>query len=451
MRQRTIFALLIASIAIPLLAYAGTLTMATYYPAPTGNYDQLTANNIGVGTVRVGGELFVSGEGTGYAHIGNSHCGDSYTGISLHGVMTACKDYNLLSDSADLYINRVISGKIYIRENNQTQMYLAGSTTGDGSGNVSIGNTAPTAKLDVTGDISLSSATPKLNLGGTTTFLYYPSANTLTFHTNNAERMRLDANGNLGIGMTNPTNTLDVTGNARVSGTTSLAVANITTDNITTANITTATVTTGNITTANITTAAIANNATVGGTLSVTGTTTLATTTINNAATIGTGLTITAGGETITAGNLVVAAGSSTLQGNVGIGAGPNPLFKLYVTGGDLGVDGNIYNTSGGYYYGAPSDKRLKENIHAIKDPIAKVKALNGVTFDWKKNKKHSVGVIAQDVEKVFPELVFENKEGSKFVAYQNLVGVLIEAVKEQQKQIDTLKKEVAALHKKIK
>ena len=56
------------------------------------------------------------------------------------------------------------------------------------------------------------------------------------------------------------------------------------------------------------------------------------------------------------------------------------------------------------------------------------------------------IGLIAQDVEKVFPELVVTDSEGYKSVAYQNLVAVLIEAVKEQQKSINQLKKEVELL-----
>jgi putative lipoic acid-binding regulatory protein len=78
---------------------------------------------------------------------------------------------------------------------------------------------------------------------------------------------------------------------------------------------------------------------------------------------------------------------------------------------------------------------------------------LRGVTFDWdndafeeKEDTKkpnfteRATGVIAQDVEKVLPEAVHENKDGFKNVAYGNMVGLLIEAIKEQQEQIDALK-----------
>jgi len=90
--------------------------------------------------------------------------------------------------------------------------------------------------------------------------------------------------------------------------------------------------------------------------------------------------------------------------------------------------------------FDATSDRNLKENIKNVENPIDKIMKLNGVTFDWKETKDSSIGVIAQEVEKVFPELV-NQLETHKSVNYNGLIGVLIEVVKEQQKQIDELKK----------
>lgn len=81
---------------------------------------------------------------------------------------------------------------------------------------------------------------------------------------------------------------------------------------------------------------------------------------------------------------------------------------------------------------------RLKENIQLIQDPLEKVMAIRGVEFDWRKDvdsptrheQTHDVGVIAQEVEKVFPEAVTTPKEGYKSVAYAKLVAPLIEAVR---------------------
>ena len=83
------------------------------------------------------------------------------------------------------------------------------------------------------------------------------------------------------------------------------------------------------------------------------------------------------------------------------------------------------------------SDRSKKTNIRPIQNALDITKQLDGVRFDWKDSDKESLGVIAQDVEKVLPELVETSDDGTKSVAYQNMVAVLIEAVKEQQKQID--------------
>jgi len=89
------------------------------------------------------------------------------------------------------------------------------------------------------------------------------------------------------------------------------------------------------------------------------------------------------------------------------------------------------------------SDIRLKSDIKPINNPIETVKALNGKTYI--KDDKASIGLIAQEVEEVLPQLVHtaSDEMGTKSVAYGNIVAVLIEAVKEQQKQIDELKEKL--------
>jgi len=87
----------------------------------------------------------------------------------------------------------------------------------------------------------------------------------------------------------------------------------------------------------------------------------------------------------------------------------------------------------------ATSDINLKENIRPIENSLDKILQINGVEFDWKETHQPSVGVIAQEIEKVFPSLVKTSE--NKSVNYNGLIGVLIEAIKEQQKQIDELKK----------
>ena len=113
--------------------------------------------------------------------------------------------------------------------------------------------------------------------------------------------------------------------------------------------------------------------------------------------------------------------------GNVGIGT-TSPTQKLEVAG-------NVKAT--GFLYS--SDRELKTNIMQLENSLEKLKQLEGVSFNWKENGEEDIGLIAQDVEKVFPELV-SGTNGNKAVEYGNLVAVLIEAIKEQQKQIDELK-----------
>jgi len=94
------------------------------------------------------------------------------------------------------------------------------------------------------------------------------------------------------------------------------------------------------------------------------------------------------------------------------------------------------------------SDERLKTNIVGITGAVEKVQQLRGVEFDWISSGHHSIGVIAQDVEKVLPELVSKREDGMMGVDYSKLTAVLIEAIKEQQVQISELKSRLDELTK---
>jgi hypothetical protein len=122
-------------------------------------------------------------------------------------------------------------------------------------------------------------------------------------------------------------------------------------------------------------------------------------------------------------------------NGKVGIGT-VNPLEELE-------VNGNVMATA--FLYS--SDKQLKTNIKELDNSLEKILQLNGVSFNWKENGKESIGLIAQDVEKVYPELVKTSSyTGLKSLEYGNLVAPLIEAIKEQQKKIDDMEKKINTL-----
>ena len=95
------------------------------------------------------------------------------------------------------------------------------------------------------------------------------------------------------------------------------------------------------------------------------------------------------------------------------------------------------------------SDRNLKTNITQIKNSLSKILQLNGVEFDFIESANsgylgvHQIGLIAQDVKKIIPEVVGENVDGNLGVSYQHLVALLVEAVKEQQEQINELKRKI--------
>ena len=110
--------------------------------------------------------------------------------------------------------------------------------------------------------------------------------------------------------------------------------------------------------------------------------------------------------------------------------------------GGDLTVKGDIIA------YGAPSDKKYKENIKPIESALDKAMQLKGVKLDWKESDsildiKEDIGFIAQDVEKVLPELVRDNGKGNLSLRYQGVTPILLEAIKELKAEIEELKKQI--------
>lgn len=140
--------------------------------------------------------------------------------------------------------------------------------------------------------------------------------------------------------------------------------------------------------------------------------------------------------------------GIVNLNGNTNINGltnlnGPTNLKKFTNLSGEVYLRGqDIYKVFAPIVH-AHSDRRLKQNIHTITNPIEKVSALRGVNFEFIKDGKKQIGVIAQETEEIIPEVIGECPDGYKTIQYGNIVGLLIEAIKEQQKQIDELKEKI--------
>jgi galactitol-specific phosphotransferase system IIB component len=126
-------------------------------------------------------------------------------------------------------------------------------------------------------------------------------------------------------------------------------------------------------------------------------------------------------------------------------------LDMILENDGDLHVDGDVIAFSG-----TTSDRRLKDNITTIESALEKVEKLRGVEYDWNATSRkgqHDMGVIAQEIEEVFPFIVREkelqtgefadNPEVYKVVDYEKLTGVLIEAVKELSAEVKALKQQI--------
>jgi len=134
------------------------------------------------------------------------------------------------------------------------------------------------------------------------------------------------------------------------------------------------------------------------------------------------------------------------------IGVGTNPSG----TTGEIRATNNVT----AYY---SSDERLKTNIVKIDNALDKVKQIDGVIYDWNDTFKKKYGeedgffirnknsgIIAQQVEKVFPHVVADREDGYKAVRYEFLVPLLIEAIKEQNVHIENLKNELTDLKNEI-
>jgi hypothetical protein len=176
-----------------------------------------------------------------------------------------------------------------------------------------------------------------------------------------------------------------------------------------------------------------AGNTTIGGTLTVAD---------GKLTTLNGGLTMDTNKFTVadTTGDTSIE-GTLSITGYVGLGTAPDATYRLKVNG-DIKATGFVYDIN------TPSDARLKHNIQPLgTDALTNVLALNGVAFEWNTDGQPGLGVVAQEVERVFPELVVMHPvTGFKGVQYNGLIAPIIEAIKAQQQQVDEQQRQLDAL-----
>ena len=115
-------------------------------------------------------------------------------------------------------------------------------------------------------------------------------------------------------------------------------------------------------------------------------------------------------------------------NGNVGIGIS-NPTYKLHINGNAIASSRYVL-----------SDRNFKTDITPLDGALEKINQLNGYSFTWKDTGRRDIGLIAQEVEKIFPDLVNTDSDGTKAVEYMNIVAPLVESVKSLYKENIALK-----------
>jgi hypothetical protein len=366
-------------------------------------------------------------------------------------------------------------------------------------GNVGIGTFSPSEKLEVSGTghtrIQVTAGTSSdaaIYLGDSGdadagAVIYDNAPNALKFRANGSERMRINSSGNVGIGTSSPSNKLHVQSSG--SGTVALFGDSVANNYLAVTRTTTNPAYVGLHATSNVG-GLVAGTTLTLSTSAADGTSVTERMRINSSGALLVGKTadnLTDAGQVFTtAGSSFTRSGGAVCQFNrntsdgeiVRLSKDGTTVGSIRTVGADIAIessnnqtglrfrsvaitpeknssaangtvdlgetnakfkDAHFSGTVNAANFNTTSDATLKTNVETLTGSLDAVKALRGVSYEWIDNGNSEVGVIAQEVEEVIPDVVSTNDQGIKSVKYGNLVGVLIEAIKEQQQRIEAL------------
>ena len=346
-------------------------------------FSDITNNSVGIGTTTPTEKLQV---------IGNTN---------ISGILTA----TTASISGNVTVGGNVSIAGTLTYEDVTNVDSIGLVTARSGVNVTGGSVViSSGGLTVSGVTTVaagSTSAPSVSpTGDNNTGIFFPAADTIAFAEGGAESARFNSSGNLLVGTTSDTVTssqrLQVTGGAYVSGNVGVGATNPSV------------------------------KFECNGAFAVSGSTGLLSST-------STSLYVASGFASPTIGKLYIGDGTGWNFLMATRNASTDTTRFTFSDAGNFTATGNVT----GY-----SDETLKDNIQTIPDALDKVTQLRGVEFDRNdiEGNPHQIGVIAQEVEKVIPEVVMTHEDGIKSVAYGNLVGVLIEAIKELKEEVNELK-----------
>ena len=386
------------------------------FDAPTAGYAGTVLNYNGTKYGAFGQSSFAITGGSntdfGLAAVNNLIFGTNGTTEAMRINSSGNVGIGTSSPSYALDVNgqsRVYAG-ITISPQTNSLYTVDGSLSYYGSGNGVYLNGNSAGFLGLRGDGS-GNGSSSIQLYGATS----GTPNTMTFFTNSAERMRIDSSGNVGIGTSSPSYLLHVNGTTYSS---SDVRAPIFYDSDNTGYYVDPSPGSNGIS------ANFQGRVIVG--------------TFNNSQ--------TNSGEAWFGRASNRNSGTFTIQ--LGGGSSSNRKFEIvdYAWSTVLFTADSGGNVTASANITAYSDLRLKENIQVIPNALSKVQKIRGITYtrnDVEDKNTRYAGVIAQEVKEVLPEVVMGSEETQYSVAYGNMVGLLIEAIKEQQLQIDELKAKI--------